>query len=152
MVFFDASSVEGHYQELAREEFRSPANIPPMTWKTDSVPPVPANFSVEIANETITMYWENPDTTATGIHDIRQYNVYASPTYPIKIERGVNLKAVLPTGTTEWTFPKNIKVKPNWFFGVTSLNRVGVESELSTVMWGDTPHRSEQNTTVTDSH
>ena len=61
MSFFEARSLQGHWDELARTRFRCPANIPAMTWK-DAVPPrPPTHLKVKLKDRSATLTWVPPE-------------------------------------------------------------------------------------------
>lgn len=130
MVFFDASSLNEHWNELAKKEFRFPANIPPMPWIDSVKPNTPDSVQVTKKDGTITLSWGTPDVASDG-DLVWCYDIYASPNTSIDSTNGKWLQAIVPAGINSYQFVEGNRVKFNWNFAVSTLDRARNESPLS---------------------
>ena len=127
MAFFNAQSLEDHWEELAARRFRTPANVPPMSWK-DSIPPsAPKNLRAEFIGNRVKLTW----SIDASDNDIRRYNIYLSKTLPVDPLSSRNLQAVTVDATPEWTLKPAVKYR-QMYVAVSALDAVWNESPLST--------------------
>lgn len=122
-VFFDASSLEGHWEDLGRKEFSSPAALPPMPWLKVPPPVQPENVTVEIIdNYHISVQWQ-PMTD-----QYQRYIIYLSETEKINSSSSNTLRHISAPGanTAEITMTKK-----DQYLALSAVNKAWVESPLT---------------------
>ncbi len=126
MSFFEARALEAHWRDLRDQHFPSPANVPAMPWKQRQPLPAPTNVIATIHHNLLTVTWVTADT-----NDVAAYNIYAAPITPIK-RPAARLLAII-NGRLRYTRDLESDFRPE-FVAVTSLDRAGNESGLSTTV------------------
>jgi len=128
MVFFDAGSVEKHWENLGKKEFSTPSNIPPMPWLDIPEPGVPSDFDVEmLENDLIRISLKDIENSCNSL----RYNIFVSNSETIDSTSSRQLRMVTPIGK------KAVEIelrKGDKYLAVSSLNRAWVESPLSEVV------------------
>lgn len=122
-VFFDAGSIDRHWENLGREEFATPANIPPMHWLDIQAPVMPENITIEtLENNQIRVRWEN------NTDYLQRYNIFISDKPNIDSLSSVHLRMVtLPGATTA-----ELEISGgDAYIALSSLNKAWVESPLT---------------------
>jgi uncharacterized lipoprotein YddW (UPF0748 family) len=125
MAFFNAGSLQGRWDDLARGRFRTPANLPAMPWKDPQPPPAPRQLAVQRQGDSVLLTWSVPDST-----DVRRYNIYLSRKLPINPRDSRNLVAVTSDSLPRWTFTDGRKVRGS-YVAVSALDAAWNESPLS---------------------
>jgi len=125
-VFFDAGSLEGHWEDLGFREFATPANIPPMPWLKVQDPVLPENITVEMLDKNlIRIRWNN--TTDQW----QRYNIFVAKGADIDSLSSHHLRMVtLPGANTA-----ELKISnQDTHIALSALNKAWVESPLSRVI------------------
>lgn len=128
MVFFDAGSLERHWENIGKNEFATLSNIPPMPW-LDVPPPVkPVDVNVEyIGNDHIKVSWKTPEESCKTL----RYNIYICDTDTPDSTSSKHLRKV--TGIGETSVEIELK-KTDYALALSALNRAWVESPLTDVI------------------
>jgi uncharacterized lipoprotein YddW (UPF0748 family) len=121
MVFFDASSLENHWQQIRRDFFSHPAKIPPMPWKMIAPVSTPSGLELTADEKGFTLSWERADSPHRII-------IYLSPTTPPNAENGTNIWAIL-NGHSE-SFPFENVPYPG-YISISAVNAAWEESPQS---------------------
>ncbi len=125
MSFFEARSLQEHWDDLARTRFRRPANIPAMTWKDDLPPQPPTHLKVKLQDRSATLTWVPPEDD-----DVERYNIYLSPDLPLDTGDSRNLRIVTIGPRLVWTLElagRDLKA----YVAVSALDAAWNESGLS---------------------
>ena len=125
------SNLKGLYDNLKANQFKYPANIPPMDWYGVTKPNVPQNVNISNkAGNTYTISWDTP--ALNGGTAIRYYSVYMGSSADIDIRDVKNLAAHYVKGNSvDYTLPDPTK---NYFFTVTAFDKGYYESNISEVV------------------
>ena len=130
LAFFDARSLEHHWEELAKGRFRSPANIPAMAWKDAQAPDPPSALLLTALGRSQSLTWAAPKA-----EDVARFNVYFSENKPIDPSRGQNLVHVTAGPRLEWVIEPQ-KLSSPGYLAVSALDAAWNESALSrTIQW-----------------
>jgi hypothetical protein len=118
---FFTDNVKGVY-DLGCRFNQSPALIPPMTWMSDEHPQAPS--SIRLTNGTLSWTSSSSDSFISNNRNCAYllYNIYASDTYPVDIEKAENLIVTRFMGN-------ELHVQEGLYYAVTAQNRYGIESE-----------------------
>ncbi|MDR1456062.1 MAG: family 10 glycosylhydrolase [Tannerella sp.] len=126
-AFFRARFVvgdeKGLYSELKNHLFQFPAQLPPLTWLADSLPPdAPREMTVTLEDDCLRLSWE--DTSPPGEHT---YTVYYSLADTLDTNRA---QSILATGlrSREIYLPVGLAEEKGYLFCVTASNRYRMES------------------------
>jgi uncharacterized lipoprotein YddW (UPF0748 family) len=112
---FFTNNIKGVY-DLGKRFDQTPALVPPMTWEGKPAPTPPQR----IALEGNTLTWNGAQDRSGAPY--LTYNVYASKTYPVDVNRAENLVATRLTATS-------LKVPSQGLnYAVTAMDRYGQES------------------------
>ncbi len=119
MVFFNAGSLIGHFKTMGQNRFRTPAGIPPLTWKDDQPPQAPRNLHLDQK----TLFWDiSPDSEA-----VYRYMIYSSNDTIIDTTRGTSLAAIVPGDSTHFDFEN---IDSSITIGVTAVDSAWNESPV----------------------
>jgi uncharacterized lipoprotein YddW (UPF0748 family) len=130
-AFFRAQFVvkneKGLYEELKNNLFKYPAQLPPLTWMSDTEtsPKAPKEILVEYEKGRLKLSWE-----ADPEDDNCTYTVYYSSIDSIRMDRA---QSILATGLrkTEVSLPISANAEKGYLFSVTVSNRYRIESRPS---------------------
>ncbi|MDR2139905.1 MAG: family 10 glycosylhydrolase [Tannerella sp.] len=129
-AFFRARFVTGDekglYRELKNHLFRFPAQLPPLTWLADTLPPeAPPEMTVTREDDYLRLAWE--DASPPGENT---YTVYYSLADTLDTDQA---RSILATGIRgrEICLPVNIDTEKGYLFCVTASNRYRIESRPS---------------------
>jgi uncharacterized lipoprotein YddW (UPF0748 family) len=129
-AFFRAGFVvgdeKGLYSELKNHLFRFPAQLPPLTWLSDTLPPeAPQEITVTREDDYLHLAWE--DLSPPGENT---YTVYYSPTDTLDTNQA---RYILATGlrNREISLPVDAEAEKGYLFCVTASNRYRIESRPS---------------------
>jgi hypothetical protein len=129
-AFFRARFVvgdeKGLYGELKNHLFRFPAQLPPLTWLTDTLPPAaPREMTVTREDDHLRLTWE--DASPPGENT---YTVYYSLADTLDTNRA---QSILATGLRdrEIYLPVDAATEKGYLFCVTASNRYRMESSPS---------------------
>jgi len=125
LVFFDAGSLENHWEDLGWIEFASPANIPPMSWLDIPKPVTPYNIVIENIDENkVKVQWNS--VSEPGYET--RFNIFVSSnTLPDSLSSR-QLRAVTLPGQN--SIELELK-REDMYLSVSALNKAWVESPLS---------------------
>jgi uncharacterized lipoprotein YddW (UPF0748 family) len=128
--FFRCANVldntKGIYKELKDVYYKYPAQLPPLTWLSNSVPEAPAEVNVTRKQNELVLTWK-PQYTGS---DTLTYTVYYSLKGSIDTEASTS---ILATGlrSTSLTIPIDNETEKLYTFCVTSSSRYRIESKPS---------------------
>jgi hypothetical protein len=109
------------------------ALIPQMNWKSQAAPGVPSDVLLSSSASTIELIWKQPPAT-DEVNKARYFVIYRSATPEFDLSSASDILAV----TRDTTFIDYSSANKNYYYAVSSLNRLQNESELSnTVSAGD---------------
>jgi uncharacterized lipoprotein YddW (UPF0748 family) len=128
-AFFRARFVTGDekglYSELKNHLFRYPAQLPPLTWMADTLPPqAPQEVLVTRENDVLHLSWNDANTENCT------YTVYYSQVDTLDTSRA---RSILATGVREreLLLPVGVATEKGYLFSVTASNRYRIESPPS---------------------
>ena len=128
--FFRCANVldntKGIYKELKDVYYKYPAQLPPLTWLSNSVPEAPAEVNVTRKQNELVLTWK-PQHTGS---DTLTYTVYYSLKGSIDTEASTS---ILATGlrSTSLNIPIDNETEKLYTFCVTSSSRYRIESKPS---------------------
>lgn len=126
VVFFSANGLTQAWGTLGTEEFPYWANVPRMMWK-DSIPPAPpATIEATTHDGHVVLRW-----TAANDEPLT-FNIYRSKTPAVSRDDVKQLLFV--TGRNILEFTDTAPLDGDNYYAVTALDRLGNESEFSTVV------------------
>lgn len=116
---------KGLYDELKENYYKYPAQLPPLTWLNDTIPPAPEEIIVERIDNELKLYWQHPSP-----EEEYTYTVYYSLTDSIDTS---SAKSILTTQvrSTELYLPVTPGMERGFTFSVTASSRYRIESEPS---------------------
>lgn len=115
-------NLKGIYDELCNNYFKYPAQLPPLSWLNDSVPPSPGSVHVSHEGDQLVLTWEEPEASETPL----TYTVYYSYSDSINQESS---EAILATGIHSRTLYLTPPTDEAIFtFTVTASSRYHIES------------------------
>ncbi|MCR5180227.1 MAG: family 10 glycosylhydrolase [Bacteroidaceae bacterium] len=117
---FLTDNVKGLYKYLQQDFYAFPALPPACPWLSTSLPPAPAELSVEPCSGFSELRWQAPA-------DNLRYNVYASSTWPVDVTSAQNMIAVL-LPEPHFVFSPLQMAFSHLHLAVTSMDRFGNES------------------------
>jgi len=121
---FVVGNEKGLYNELKYNLFRYPAQLPPLTWISDTLalPETPSEIRVSRENNALKLSWDS-DT----VRNDYTYTVYYSLADSIDTDMA---QCVLATGirATELYLPVTFIAERGYLFSVTASNRYRIES------------------------
>ena len=129
-AFFRCAQVLGNtkglYDELKDNYFRYPAQLPALTWLSDSVPPSPREIGVERVGGELKLSWQKPQ----GVKDDLTYTVYYSLSDSIAYDHP---RSLLITGTRDTTLylPVDTTRERGFLFSVSASTRFHIEGKPS---------------------
>lgn len=130
-TFFRCANVldntKGLYDELKNNYYKYPAQLPPLTWLDDTVPPAPEEVLVERQGNELKLSWQKPDAAK---EETLTYTVYYSLTDSIDSSLA---KDILITGIRDTSvyLPVDPSAERGYTFSVSSSSRYHIESPLS---------------------
>lgn len=128
LVFFDAGSLEKHWDELGIMEFSTPSNIPPMPWLDVPPPATPVDITMEIIDDQrVKLQWTDPSTASRQ----NRYNIFVSTNSDIDSLSSRQLRAVTRRGETSFEIELQ---RGDVYIAVSSLNKAWIESPLSELL------------------
>ncbi len=128
MVFFHAGSLIDHFDELKNHRFRTPAGLPPMSWKDATAPSTPRNLQVSSDGPAgLTLTWDAP-ADSEAVH---RYLVYCSEDTIIDTTRGIQLYRIVNGQTLSVTLNEHLA---SWkTIGVSAVDAAWNESPLAVI-------------------
>lgn len=129
-AFFRCENVldntKGLYDELKNNYFKYPAQLPPLTWLNDSVPPAPDEVRVERTGDELQLSWQQPE----GYDAPLTYTVYYSLTDSLDT---ASPRHILITGIRDTTvyLPVSPSSEKGYTFAVSASTRYHIESAPS---------------------
>ena len=122
---FLLNDTKGIFSELKEETYTNPSLVPPMKWIKKEKPLSPKSGEIDIQESTIKISWKTPDKIEDGGI---MYNLYASNSYPVDINRGENL-IDCNIRKSEYLYTPSSPWKSRIYYAVTAVDRYGNESE-----------------------
>lgn len=126
VAFFRAKNVtdnlKGLYDELCDTYFKYPAQLPPLTWLNDSVPPAPGQVRVEREGDELKLSWDAPADSTEPL----TYTVYYSYTDSVNTEASAAILATGVRGCEMYITPPQSEMI--FSFTVTASSRYHIES------------------------
>lgn len=117
---------KGIYNELKNNYYKYPAQLPPLTWLSDSVPQAPEEIRVEYREGELKLSWDKPAGEAQDL----TYTVYYSTADTIDTDNPRHILATLVHGT-ELYLPITNDRERGFLFSVTASTRYHIESRPS---------------------
>lgn len=129
-AFFRCSHVlddsKGFFNELKNTYYRYPAQLPPLTWLNDDIPPTPDEILVERSGEFLKLSWEKPEGCAEEL----TYTIYYSLSDPIDTSRAASI-LIAGIHATHCYLPINPEEEMLFNFQLTASSRYHIESAPS---------------------
>ena len=122
---FLSKNVQGLYDKLRYDYYKSPALTPSMPWLDNTPPTHPKDLTIENKDGYITLRWQ-PSTDNDTVNPPR-YIVYASDTYPVDISNPENILAAYVPDCS-YTYAPLYPWKAKLYYAVTAIDRYGNES------------------------
>ena len=119
------NDTKGIFSELKEETYTNLSLVPPMKWIKKEKPLSPKSGEIDIQESTIKISWKTPDKIEDGGI---MYNLYASNSYPVDINRGENL-IDCNIRKSEYLYTPSSPWKSRIYYAITAVDRYGNESE-----------------------
>lgn len=129
-AFFRCGNVldnsKGLYDELKNNYYKYPAQLPPLTWLNDSVPPAPDEVCVERTGDELKLSWQKPEGYAAPL----TYTVYYSlmDTLDTASSRHILITGIRDTSVY---LPVDSSSEKGYTFSVSASTRYHIESAPS---------------------
>ncbi|MDH6357172.1 family 10 glycosylhydrolase [Parabacteroides sp. PF5-9] len=126
-AFFRCSNVfdntKGLYDRLKDTYFKYPAQLPPLTWLSDSIPSAPQEIVVERLDDKLKLTWQEPDSLSESL----TYTIYYTQSDSIDLGSS---QAMIATGVRDTVafIPIDPETEKLYTFCVTASNRYRLES------------------------
>lgn len=119
-------NVKGLYDELKNNYFRYPAQLPPLRWLNDRVPPAPSEIRVERTGAELKLSWQRP----AGAEGDLTYTVYyaTADTIPYDAARSLLITGIRDTAVY---LPVDTARERGFLFSVSASDRYHLESKPS---------------------
>lgn len=131
---FLTDNTQGLYDRVQEHFYSTPALVPPITWSDNTVPSCPKDVQSTKDKGTTRLTWTSAtDNMAGGM----RYNVYASYTYPVDINKPEHLIKTYLTDTC-YTH-RETPYQPVLHYAVTAIDRCGNESAPVQIQMKETP-------------
>ncbi len=116
-------NVKSIHTLLKENQYKYPANIPPMPWKDNIPPNSPQNLSITVNSPTsITLNWDAPTLPADG-DTVKYYNVYQSESSPVNLDDIKNVVKFQIMGTTSVVINYETAPQSDIYYTVTAYDK-----------------------------
>lgn len=126
-TFFRCANVldnaKGLYKELTDNYYKYPAQLPPLTWLSTTVPPTPSEVLVTREGDELKLSWKKPETSKETL----TYTVYYAQADSVDTSLARN---ILMTGIRDTVLylPIQASVEKGYSFSVSASSRYHIES------------------------
>ncbi len=123
---FLLDDVKGLYSELSETTYATPAVVPPMTWIDSIAPSRPCDVQFTPLEHGVSIRWKasTDNLSQGGVF----YRIYASDTYPVDVNQGLNLINAR-VADTQYTYTPVYPWEERTYWAITAVDRCGNESE-----------------------
>jgi uncharacterized lipoprotein YddW (UPF0748 family) len=128
----------GYRTSLMNSTYARPALLPTMAWKGTQAPGAPDGLVASAGdNNALQLAWASAPDTADEYEKTRKYAIYRSAQREMDLENPANLLGVTDTAATTAFADKTVTPGQYYYYTVTALNRLSVESARANTVSND---------------